>query len=160
MAGLRNSFITTAYSGSDRDHHQDSEVRKGQAAPDCSGMLGLQTPTHGTQGPWCGKSKPLGAVCAWLTNTTSWAQLSSHHSPGTKHVEWRTLLRIPVLCHSCLPQHLCLLSWDSDTVEQQHGSPEFLTHRDSEHNKMVKLSHITKSWTGLPQQYNHFPKKG
>lgn len=37
---------------------------------------------------------------------------------------------------------ICVFSAETpDTVEQQHGSPEFLTHRDSEHNKTVVESH-------------------
>lgn len=45
-------------------------------------MLGFQTPTLGTQQPWCEKSKSHGR----LVYNPSWAQLSSHYSPDTRHV--------------------------------------------------------------------------
>lgn len=114
-----------------------------------SGMLGLQTPTHGTQGPMEGLMEVQATGKLYVScsvNTTSWAQLSSHHSPGTKHVEWRTLPRIPVLCHSCLPQHLCLLSWDSTHCMLLLTLNSWHTERLWSIIKWL-LSHITKSWT-------------
>lgn len=37
---------------------------------------------------------------------------------------------------------ICVFSPETpNAVEQQHGSPEFLEHRDSQHNQMVVESH-------------------
>lgn len=66
-----------------------------------------------------------------------WSGVLVFESPGSRHQtgECMSLQMMPA------PAVEPLSSFSPDIVEQRQATPEFLTHKINEHNKMVALSH-------------------
>lgn len=115
-------------------------------------MLGLQIPTLGIQQPWGEKPKPQGDS----VNNPSWAQLSSHYSPGTRLLSKEASKGFSYPANHISASHLNLLSLGPNE-EQQHALIEILSHRESVSINKIKFYYY---WSQLLEYQWNFENKG